>query len=167
MIGELIILGVFFKAFVNNKDGAKEDDKQPPKPLTPEGDDWMIEFEETGADGSTIWCLYQRIGVLYDDGSGSQEWVKVGFIVGNADGTGFLSASSSVGGSITFTIAGTTYKNVLIYADIEAARDATKEEEPSPDSPVKPEEPEEPPSLPPLPVQPDYGLGGFNNWGSF
>jgi len=168
MIGQVLVIGTLWWAIARKKDESPkvgDPDYQPPTNITPEGDDYRIDFVQDGVDKDYIWMLEQRQGAVYSDGSGSLTWVQVGYIVGNKEGTGFTSASSSVGGSITFTIGGKTYKNVLVYADLADAIDKTTNPPEDPSGPQKqPDEPKEP-VQPSLPVQPDLGLGG-NAWGS-
>lgn len=163
MIAEIIVIGGLYW-FYKDKEGAKPEDSPtepmnpPPKPLPVEGDDYRVE-EVAKGDQSNIYLLQSRRGVLYDDGSGEYTWEDSGYLRGDFP-TGFVTASSSVGGTISFEISEVYYENVIVYATQEAAIEADKKEEPSPDAPVKPEEPEEePPSLPP--IKPPTGLPGF------
>ena len=138
---------------------------EPPKPLTPEGDDYRLQDAGQG-DGGTISLLQGRRGLMYDDGSGGYTWEDTGFVRGSL-ATGFVSAPRFVGGSITFTIAGTTYKHVLVYKTLELAIEADKDEEVDPNDPTQPQAPPPPseedepePPKPNRPPMPDFVFGG-------
>lgn len=158
----LALLGLGYLASRKEKK-EKKDRKPAPKPLPVEGDDYRVEFVETGENGQGIYLLQSRRGVLYDDGSGGYSWEDSGYIIGE-EGVGYRSAPKSIGGTMTFEIAGVLYENVLVY-QLDAARDATKEEEDDGTGPVKPPEEEEPPTQPSLPVQPKLpGFSGDVSW---
>lgn len=145
----------------DENDGSQDAPTLPPKPLPDEGETYRVE-EVAKGDQNNIYLLEARYGVKYDDGSGGYTWQSMGFIRGDYP-TGFVMASTSVGGTTTFRIGETLYKNVIVYATQQEAIDADKKEEPKPTDPQKqPEDDEEDdtPSLPPL--QPPFGggLGG-------
>ena len=168
MIPQFVVLYGVYRILRDKKPAPQvgDPDYEPPTNITPEGDDYRVSFVQDGVDKDYIWLLEQRTGALYSDGSGEIVFVDVGYIIGNQDGTGFTSAPTNVGGTITFDIGENRYSNVLVYADLEDAIAETTEEEAQPDDPVKPpEEPELPPTLPDFPERPDFGLGG--GMGSF
>lgn len=138
---------------------ATEPTTPPPQPVPTNEDSYRVELVGTG-DKNNIYCLESQSGLLYDDGTDTRKWSKVGFIRGDFP-TGFTTASASVGGTIDFTINEMFYENVLVYKTKEDAIEADKEKETTPDSPVKPEEPKEEPQ-PTLPINPNPmpGLGG-------
>jgi hypothetical protein len=167
MIGVLALGGLYL--YLRDDDDMKKPDTSgrsgdepslPPKPLPVEGDDYRVEMVAQG-EQNEIQLLESRRGILYDDGSGSQTWESSGYLRGNlADG--FVRASASVGGTITFTINDRKYENVLVYSSEEAALKADEKEEPKPDDPQKQPEEEDEPTQPSLPTRPDFGggLGG-------
>lgn len=140
--------------------GSTDAPTPPPKPLPVQGDDYRVE-EVAKGDQNNIYLLESRRGVLYDDGSGGYSWEQSGYIRGDFP-TGFVMASASVGGTITFEINETLYKNVIVYKTEQEAIDADKKEEPKPTDPQKQPDDEEEgkPTLPTLPKRPDLGLGG-------
>ena len=170
MIGEIILIGTMLWAFNRepvSKPKLGDPDYQPPTNVTPEDvETYRITFIEDGVDKDYIWFLEIRMGALYSDGSGELVWTDGGYIVGNKEGTGFTTASASVAGTQDFKLDGTWYKDVIVYPTLDEARAATTNPPEDPSGPQKqPDEPKEP-VQPTLPVQPDYGLGGGNSWGT-
>jgi hypothetical protein len=170
MIGEIILIGTMLWAFNRepvSKPKVGDPDYQPPTNVTPEDvETYRITFIEDGVDKDYIWFLEIRMGALYSDGSGELVWTDGGYIVGNKEGTGFTTASASVAGTQDFKLDGTWYKDVIVYPTLDEARAATTNPPEDPSGPQRqPDEPKEP-VQPTLPVQPDYGLGGGNSWGT-
>jgi len=168
MIGEIILIGTMLWAFNREpKPKVGDPDYQPPTNVTPEDvETYRITFIEDGVDKDYIWSLEIRMGALYSDGSGELVWTDGGYIVGNKEGTGFTTASASVAGTQDFKLDGTWYKDVIVYPTLDEARAATTNPPEDPSGPQRqPDEPKEP-VQPTLPVQPDYGLGGGNSWGT-
>jgi hypothetical protein len=185
MIAELIVVGGLYWLYKDKEkdkeDGGGGDAKpedtpsepmNPPKPLTPEGDNYRVK-EVAKGDQNNIYLLESRFGVLYDDGSGGYTWQQSGYLRGDFP-TGFVSAPTGLAGTFTFEINETLYENVVVYATEQEAIDADKLAEPSPDDPQKqPEAPEDDgddtPSLPPInpPWQGGLGGGGLGSAGSY
>jgi len=170
MIGEIILIGTMLWAFNRepvSKPKVGDPDYQPPTNVTPEDvETYRITFIEDGVDKDYIWFLEIRMGALYSDNSGELVWTDGGYIVGNKQGTGFTTASASVAGTQDFKLDGTWYKDVIVYPTLDEARAATTNPPEDPSGPQRqPDEPKEP-VQPTLPVQPDYGLGGGNSWGT-
>jgi len=172
MIGEIILIGTMLWAF-NREPKAKkpevgDPDYQPPTNVTPEDvETYRITFIEDGVDKDYIWKLEIRMGALYSDGSGELVWTDGGYIVGNKQGTGFTTASASVAGTQDFKLDGTWYKDVIVYPTLDEARAATTNPPEDPSGPQKqPEDDGSDDGAGSLPVQPDYGLGGGNSWGT-
>jgi len=139
---------------------APEAPQQPPKPLPVEGDDYRVEMVAQG-EQNQIQLLQARYGVMYDDGSGGYTWQDSGYLRGNlADG--FVRASASVGGTITFTINDRKYESVLVYSSEEAALKADEIPEDDGSGPQKqPEDDEDEGGRPTFPTRPPTGLPGF------
>lgn len=169
MITGLIALGGLYYALKDEKlsdatptpPDAPEAPQDPPQALEPQGDDYRLQDAGEG-DGGIISLLQGRRGQMYDDGSGGYTWEDMGFVRGSA-ATGFVSAPRFLSGTITFTIAGTTYKHVLVYNSLESAIEADKDEEYDPNDPTQPQAPppEEDKPAPPKPNRPPMpGFGG-------
>lgn len=173
MVGQLLILGSLFYLLTRERSESTppttdtpEAPQEPPKPLPVEGDDYRVELVATG-EQNEIQLLESRRGVLYDDGSGSQTWEPSGYIRGNLT-DGFVRASASVGGTMTFTIKGRTYEDTLIYKTIQDAQTADEIPEDDPSGPQKQPEPEDDDTDNGggLNIPPGFGggLGGGNYW---
>jgi len=172
MIGVLALGGLYL--YLRDEDDMKKPDGSdtsgrsgdepslPPKPVMPEGDDYRVEKVATG-ERSNIYLLESRRGVLYDDGSGGYSWEQTGYIRGDYP-TGFTSAPTSLGGTISFEINETYYENVIVYGTEQAAIEADKIPEEDPTGPQKqPEddEGEDEGGQPTFPTRPPTGLPGF------
>lgn len=141
MFAELLLLGVGWKVFFN-REAPEPSDDLPPTNVTPEDvETYRIIPIEPGVDKDFIWKLEIRMGALYSDGSGSLSWTDGGYIVGNEEGTGFTSASASIGGTQDFKLlvngVETWFMDVLVYPDVASAREATTEAPDDPSGPQK------------------------------
>ena len=180
MITGLLALGAFYYALKDEKLSdatptapvAPDAPVEPPKPLTPEGDDYRTTVVAEG-DQNDISLLQIRRGLMYDDGSGGYTWEDSGFLRGNAK-IGFVRASKAVGGTITFTMNGTKYENIIVYKTEQLAIEEDEEEEYDPTDPTKPQAPPqdddedkpEPPK-PNRPPMPGFGGGVQSPFGGF
>jgi len=122
---------------------------------------FYIEQIQASEDGlEVVYCLYQLEGAAYrlpdDTIEDSTEYVKIGFIIGNASGTAFITQPK---GGYDFILDGNEYMNVTIYTKSEAIARISDEEEQDPTGPQKPEPESTPPTRDPDNLQPDYGLG--------
>ena len=185
MAGELIgvfALGWVFSQWMNSDmpqkspetpstglDDEKGPDLPPPESLAPDALGtplFYIEQVQASEDGlMVVYCLYQLEGAAYmmPDGSieDSTEYLKVGFIIGNASGSSFVSQSR---GGYDFILDGIEFVNVTIYTKSEAIAKISEEES----DPSGPQKPEPSPEYTPEPAyKPDYslGLGGGSRYG--
>lgn len=175
-------LGWLFSQWMNSEyeptnapseDEIPSDDPQstPPVPVSPDSIGkplFYIESVYTSQDGlEVVYCLYQLEGsiVEYPDSGeivDSSSYVKVGHIIGNSSGTGFVTEPS---GGYDFVLDGVEYTNVTIYTKSDAIA-RVDEQDDDPTSPQKPDE-DEPEYTPPTMYEPDYGFGGMRRGGVF
>jgi len=142
-----------------------QDDSSPVVPATPTQASFKI--ESVYSNGSyTLFCLYQLEGGSYQDPESglvtdNTAYNKVGHIVGDPLGTGFISEAT---GGYDFTLDGVEYKNVRIFT--EASGKAYIDSKVEPEDPLAPEvQPEdENPSPSPSPaINPTPSLGSSMN----
>jgi len=151
---------VAYLLFRKDKKDKKEPMTPPPQAVPTGEDSWRVTFIESGEDGNGIYELESASGLVYEDGRDERQWSNAGYITG-AEGVGYLSAPSDIGGTVTFEIEGMLYENVLVYSTLDKARDATAlPDESDPNQPAKPEEPEEDGGEDGIPFQPPTTLPG-------
>ena len=157
----------------SDDDTDEEQPFQPPVAVMPTLPSYNLEPVWESDDGTVCIFIIQMLrGMVYEDpmtGERTGEWYyeDSGYIIGNCEGTAFVRASASVGGTMTFEIDNVQYENVIVYATLDGAILEVEDEEEGEPSPTDPQkEPEEPtkPTLPSLPTRPDYGLGGGGSY---
>ena len=187
MAGEMIgvfALGWLFSQWMNSDmpengpetpstglDDEKGPDLPPPEALSPDALGkplFYVEQKGANSDGLVVaYCLYQLEGAAYlmPDGSidDQTEYMKVGFVVGNASASAFISQNR---GGFDFILDGIEYNHVTIYTESEAMAKVTDSDD---DSSGGPEKAEPNPEYDPTPSynRPDYsvGLGGGSRYG--
>jgi hypothetical protein len=141
-------------------------DADPPVSVLPDKD--MFKIESVYSNGSyTLFCLYQLEGGAYlDPASGiitdNSQYVKVGHIVGDPLGTGFITEAT---GGYDFTLDGVEYTNVRIFTEANGKAYIDSKVEPEED-PLAPEtQPEDgTPSPSPSPsINPTPSFGSSMN----
>lgn len=139
--------------------------EDPVIPVTPTQASFKI--ESVYSNGSyTLFCLYQLEGGAYEDPqsglvSDNTAYNKVGHIVGDPLGTGFISETT---GGYDFTLDGVSYSNVRIFTEAsgKAYIDSKVEPEEDPLAPeVQPDD--ETPSSPSPAINPTPSLGSSMN----
>ena len=127
-----------------------------------------FKIESVYSNGSyTLFCLYQLEGGAYEDPQSglvtdNAAYNKVGHIVGDPLGTGFISETT---GGYDFTLDGVEYKNVRIFTEAsgKAYIDSKVEPEEDPLAPeVQPDDETPSPSLDPA-INPTPSLGSSMN----
>ena len=147
-------------------DSVPEYPEDPVIPVAPTQASFKI--ESVYSNGSyTLFCLYQLEGGAYEDPqsgivSDNTAYNKVGHIVGDPLGTGFISEAT---GGYDFTLDGVSYSNVRIFTEAsgKAYIDSKVEPEEDPLAPeVQPDD--ETPSPSPSPaINPTPSLGSSMN----
>lgn len=163
----IVELGIGYLLFKKLKGNGYQSDEEtlPPVAIAPDLPQFRVEMV-AHFEPDHIYRLEGLSGMVYKDpmtGEQMGEWTyeSWGYIIGNADATGFLSASASVGGTVTFILNGIEYENVLVFSSQEDAEAELEPSTPSPDDPQK--QPEDGGSTDTGGsgyLQPDYGLGG-------
>ena len=143
-----------------------QDDSSPVVPVAPTQASFKI--EAVYSNGSyTLFCLYQLEGGSYQDPESglvtdSTTYNKVGHIVGDPLGTGFISETT---GGYDFNLDGVSYSNVRIFTEAsgKAYIDSKVEPDEDPLAPeVQPDDETPSPSLDPA-INPTPSLGSSMN----
>jgi hypothetical protein len=159
----------------SDDDTDEEQPFQPPVAVMPTLPSYNLEPVWESDDGTVCIFIIQMLrGMVYEDpmtGERTGEWYyeDSGFVIGNCEGTAFVRASASVGGTMTFEIDNIQYENVIVYATLEGAILEVEDDEDESDDPTDPQkEPEDDGSDNgggfSMPTRPDFGLGGGGSY---
>ena len=148
------------------------EDFKPPVPVPDQFDDMAEETIEKvySGDGFAVFKVGFLQGLLYDDGSDSRRY-DYSFVIGNEEGTGFVSANSDRG---TRTVQGqervmvfATKRDAIEYAERPRDNDPNDPTSPQPQPQPEDEDEPEPPRPPTSPLPPlGGGFGGMTNLSS-
>lgn len=169
MIPLLAVLGVYLwlemdRASVKPKPKPKPEPRpDPPRPADDQFEDMDEETIEKvySGDGFAVFKIGFLMGLIYDDGTDQRRY-EYSFVIGNEEGTSFVSANSDRG---TRTIQG--QKRVMVFPSRQAAiEDAERPRGNDPNDPTSPQpqpQPEEDEPEPPRPPMPPLapGFGGM------